>query len=159
LEGRRRPVVMGNERTDQAWVTTADGLRVEILEDKSQTIPIKHHHVHFYVAETAIPAMQAWYVKHFGAKAGTRGRFQAADLPGVNLTFTKSDTPTIPTAGRVLDHIGFDVKNMDAIVKKLEAAGIKLDRPVVTQPTGSKLTFIHDEWGTSVELNERPNPL
>jgi catechol 2,3-dioxygenase-like lactoylglutathione lyase family enzyme len=153
------PVTMGNERTDQAWVTTADGLRVEILEDKSQTIPIRHHHVHFYVAETAIPAMQAWYVKHFGAKAGTRGRFQAADLPGVNLTFTKSDTPTIPTAGRVLDHIGFDVKNMDATVKRLEAAGIKLDRPVVTQPTGSKLTFIHDEWGTSIELNERPNPL
>ena len=59
----------------------------------------------------------------------------------------------------MLDHIGFDVKNMDAMVKKLEAAGIKLDRPVVTQPTGSKLTFIHDEWGTSIELNERPNPL
>jgi hypothetical protein len=48
---------------------------------------------------------------------------------------------------------------MDAMVSKLEAAGIKLDRPVATQPTGSKLTFIHDEWGTSIELNERPNPL
>ena len=35
----------------------------------------------------------------------------------------------------------------------------KLDRPIVTQPGGSKLTFIHDPWGTSIELNERPNPL
>jgi hypothetical protein len=24
---------------------------------------------------------------------------------------------------------------------------------------GGKLTFIHDPWGTSIELNERPNPL
>jgi hypothetical protein len=30
---------------------------------------------------------------------------------------------------------------------------------IVTQPGGSKLTFIHDPWGTSIEANERPNPL
>lgn len=149
----------GNGRTDQAWITTADGLKVEILEDKAQTVPIRHHHVHYYVAEAAIPEIQAWYVKHFGAKPGMRGRFQAADIPGANLTFTKSDTPTVPTLGRVLDHIGFDVKNLEEFCKKLEAAGIKLDRPLVKRPDGSKLTFIHDTWGTSIELNERPNPL
>lgn len=153
------PIEMGKDRTDQAWITTGDGLRVEILEDKTQTIPIKHHHVHFYVADSAIAPMQAWYVKHFGAIAGTRGRFQAADLPGVNLTFTKTDKPTIPTSGRVLDHIGFDVKNMNEFVKTLQAGGVKLTRPVVGQPNGSKLTFLQDEWGTSIELNERPNPL
>ena len=153
------PIVMGKDRTDQAWITTVDGLRVEILEDKSQSVPIKHHHVHFYVAEAVIPQMQAWYVKHFGAVAGTRGRFQAADLPGANLTFTKSDTPTVPTKGRVLDHIGFDVKNMDAFVKKLEDGGVKLDRPVDRRPDGSALSFTSDPWGTSIELNERTNPL
>jgi catechol 2,3-dioxygenase-like lactoylglutathione lyase family enzyme len=149
----------GNGRTDQAWITTADGLKVEILEDKTQTAPIRHHHVHYYVAETVIPEIQAWYVKHFGAKPGMRGRFQAADIPGANLTFTKSDTPTIATLGRVLDHIGFDVQNLEEFCKKLQAAGITLDRPLVTQPSGAKLTFIHDPWGTSIELNERPNPL
>ena len=148
-----------NERIDQAWITTADGLRVEILEDKNQTIPIRHHHVHFYVPQSAISDMQAWYAKHFGAKPGMRGQFQAADIPGANLTFTKTDTPTVPTKGRILDHIGFDVKDLAAFAKKLEAAGIKLDQTIVTQPTGAKLTFIHDPWGTSIELNERPNPL
>jgi uncharacterized glyoxalase superfamily protein PhnB len=103
--------------------------------------------------------MQAWYAKHFGAKPGMRGQFQAADIPGANLTFTKTDTPTVPTKGRILDHIGFDVKDLAAFAKKMEAAGIKLDQPIVTQPTGAKLTFIHDPWGTSIELNERPNPL
>ena len=39
------------------------------------------------------------------------------------------------------------------------ATSITLDRPLVTQPSGAKLTFIHDPWGTSIELNERPNPL
>jgi len=153
------PIEMGKDRTDQAWITTVDGLRVEILEDKSQTVPIKHHHVHFYLTEQAIPAIQAWYAKHFGATPGMRGRNQAADLPGVNLTFTKSDTPTIPTRGRVLDHIGFDIKNLDEFANKLQAAGVKLIAPVVRRPDGSALAFTQDEWGTSIELNERPNPL
>ena len=153
------PVEFGKYRTDQAWVTTADGLRVEILEDKTQTVPIKHHHVHYYVPEAEVAKIQAWYVKHFGATAGTRGTFQTANIPGAELAFSKTDKPTTPTLGHVLDHIGFDVKSMDETVKKLEAAGIKLDRPVVTQPNGSKLTFIHDPWGASIELNERPNPL
>src|ERR1700692_749438 len=33
-----------NGRTDQAYVVTADGLRMEILEDKDQNVPIRHHH-------------------------------------------------------------------------------------------------------------------
>jgi catechol 2,3-dioxygenase-like lactoylglutathione lyase family enzyme len=154
-----RDPVLGKDRIDQAWITTVDGLRVEILEDKSQTEPIKHHHVHYHLNESAIPAIQAWYAKHFGAKPGMRGRNQAADIPGVNLTFTKSDTPTIPTKGRVLDHIGFDVKDLDAFAKKLEANGVKLTQPVVRRPDGSALAFTQDEWGASIELNERPNPL
>ena len=149
----------GKERTDQAWITTVDGLRIEILEDKSQTVPIKHHHIHFYVAEAVILEIQAWYVKHFGAVAGMRGRNQSADLPGANLSFTKSDTPTVPTKGRVLDHIGFDVKNMDAFVKRLQDGGVKLDRPVERRPDGTALSFTSDPWGTSIELNERLGPL
>ena len=82
----------------QGFVWTPDKLmRVEILEDKTQTVPIAFHHVHFYVADTAgtsnVLEMQSWYAKMFGAKPGKRGQFDAADLPGVNLTFTKSDTP------------------------------------------------------------------
>ena len=128
----------GNGRTDQAWITTADGLKVEILEDKTQTVPIRHHHIHYYVPEAAIPEIQAWYVKHFGAKPGMRGRQSGRRHSGANLTFTKTDTPTVPTLGRVLDHIGFDVKNLEEFCKKLEAAGIKLDRPIVTQPNGGQ---------------------
>ena len=120
------------------------------------------NHVGFIVpnvAESVIPEMQAWYAKHFGAKPGKRGRNQAADVPGANLTFTKSDKPTIPTRGRHLDHVGFDVKDLVAFAKKLEAAGVPLERQIVARPDGSKLAFIKDPWGTRIELNERSKPL
>jgi hypothetical protein len=35
----------------------------------------------------------------------------------------------VTTKGRALDHIGFDVNNLQAFCKKPEASGIKLDRP------------------------------
>jgi catechol 2,3-dioxygenase-like lactoylglutathione lyase family enzyme len=141
-------------RPEQSFVYTPDDLKIEILEEKSMTVPIKNHHVHFYVSESAIPEMQAWYVKTFGAKPGMRGQFQAADIPGVNLSFAKSDTPTVPTKGRVLDHIGFEVKHLEAFCKKLEANGIKLDRPYGKTDTGVGIAFITDPWGTQIELNE-----
>jgi catechol 2,3-dioxygenase-like lactoylglutathione lyase family enzyme len=145
-------------RLDQAFVTTADGLKLEFLEDKSQTVPIRHHHVHFYVAESAVPEIQAWYAKVFGAKPGMRGRFQAADVPGANLTFTKSDTPTIGTKGHVLDHIGFDITDLDAFLKKAAAAGVKpVVAPTKNPANGVWLAFIQDPWGTYIELNQRPN--
>jgi catechol 2,3-dioxygenase-like lactoylglutathione lyase family enzyme len=141
-------------RPEQGFVYTPDDLKIEILEDKAQTLPIRNHHVHFYTSEAAIPEIQAWYVKTFGAKAGMRGQFQAADIPGVNLSFAKSDTPTVPTKGRVLDHIGFEVKNLEAFCKKLQANGMKLDRPYGKTPAGVGIAFITDPWGTQIELNE-----
>jgi catechol 2,3-dioxygenase-like lactoylglutathione lyase family enzyme len=147
-------------RMDQAFVTTPDGLRIEILEDKNQKIPIQHHHIHFWVPQAQIPEIQAWYAKFFGAKPGMRGQNVAADLPGANLSFGKVDTATVTTKGRVLDHIGFDVTNLAAFCKKLEAAGIKLDRPYTkNEATGDALAFITDPWGTYIELNERTKPL
>jgi len=154
-------VIPGNNgRLDQAFVETPDALRIEILEDKSQKFPIQHHHVHLNVPEAQIKDVQAWYAKTFGARPGMRGQNQAADIPGVNLTISAATAPTITTKGRVLDHIGFDITNLEAFCKKLEAAGIKLDRPFTrNQQTGGALAFIYDPWGTYIELNERPNPV
>jgi len=149
----------------QIYVHTPDDLvRIEILEDAMQTEPIKFHHVHFFVADAggtnSVLAMQAWYAKTFGAKPGKRGQFEAADLPGVNLTFAKSDTPTVGTKGRALDHIGFEIKDLKAFCKKAEAAGIKLDMPYTPRPDlGIALAFITDPWGTYIELNEGLNKL
>ena len=152
------PVQPGNNnRLDQAWVITPDGLRVEILENKNQSVPIRHEHVHFFLPEAALAESQAWYAKIFGAKPGLRNEAPVADLPGTQLRFAKSATPTVTTKGRVLDHIGFDVKDLQGFIKTLEANGIKLDRPYTKTDNGGALAFITDPWGTYIELNERPN--
>src|SRR5262249_16946256 len=143
----------------QASLTTSDGLRIAIVEDKAQTVPVQHHHVQFFVAESAIPEMQAWYAKQFGAKAATAGETSVADIPGASLRFVQTDAPNLATKGRVLDHIGFDVKDLQGYLQKLEAAGVKIDRPFTKNPlNGVALAFIYDPWGTYIELNERPAP-
>jgi hypothetical protein len=51
------PVLPGNNnRVDQAYVVTPDGLRIEILENKNQPESIRNEHVHFFVPEAAISA-------------------------------------------------------------------------------------------------------
>jgi catechol 2,3-dioxygenase-like lactoylglutathione lyase family enzyme len=144
-----------NNRLDQAFVETPDGVRIEILEDKTQSVPVRNEHVHLFLPEAEIAKAQAWYAKTFGGKAGTRNNAPVVDVPGAQLRFTKADNAQAPTRGRILDHIGFDVKDHAAFVKKIEAEGIKLDEPVRKTPTGSTITYITDPWGTRIEIIER----
>jgi catechol 2,3-dioxygenase-like lactoylglutathione lyase family enzyme len=150
------PVLPGNNnRMDQAFVVTTDGVRIEILEDKAQSVPIRNEHLHFFVPEAEIPRAQAWYAKTFGGKAGTRNGAPIVDLPGVQLRFNVAETKQAPTRGRVLDHIGFDVRDHAAFVKKIQSEGIKLDEPVRKGGTGNTITYITDPWGTRVEIVQR----
>jgi len=152
------PAGQTTPRLDQAYVVTPDGLKIEILENKTQKYPIMHEHVHMAVPEAVIPQAQAWYAKIFGGKANTRNNAAVVDIPGTQMRFAKSNAPLPTTKGRVLDHIGFDVVDLKGFIGKLEAAGIKLDRPYTPNGEGSALAFITDPWGTYIELNQRPNP-
>ena len=144
-----------NGRMDQAFVVTPDGVRIEILEDKTQAMPIRHEHVHLSIPEADVPKAQEWYAKTFGGKAGTRNNGRVVDLPGVQIRFATADTKQAPTRGRVLDHIGFDVRDHAAFVRKLQAEGIRLDEPPRQSPTGSTITYITDPWGTRIEIVQR----
>ena len=147
-------------RPDQAYINTPDGLRIEILEDKNQPWPIRNEHIHFSATESEIPKMQAWYAKEFGGHAWTRNNAPVVELPGVQLRFAKVDKAQLPTAGHALDHIGFDVKNLEAFMKKLQADGVKVERPInKNAQTGASLAFVSDPWGTMIELNDRPEPI
>lgn len=139
--------------TRQAFVMNPDNVKVELTEDKTQSAPIAHHHIHFF--NTAVLETQAWYAKMFGAKPGKRGRFDAADLPGVNLTFSPADKATEPTKGRAMDHIGFEVKGLEKFAKDMESKGVKFDVPFRNIPKiGLSVAFFTDPWGTYVELTE-----
>ena len=140
-------------KATEATLMAPDGVRVDLVEDKSLDVPVKMQTIHF---NTASPAeTQAWYVKTFGAVPGKRGPLVTAALPGVTLTFSKASGAVAPTKGRSLDHIGFIIKDLEQFVRKLEASGVKMDRPFGQVPN-SKVTFafLIDPWGTYIELNE-----
>jgi catechol 2,3-dioxygenase-like lactoylglutathione lyase family enzyme len=135
------------------YVISTDGAKIEMIEDQTISTPIKFHHVHFYVPDPL--AAQAWYAKEFGAIPGKRAQFDAADIPGANLTFSKADGPTVSTKGRAVDHIGFEVADLNAFAKKLEADGIKFDRAPGKATNGTtNIAFIYDPWGTYIELTQ-----
>ncbi len=142
----------------QAFVMAPDGVKIELTEDPSLTVPIAHHHIHFF--NGAVAETKAWYAKTFGAIPGKRGQFEADDLPGVNLSFSPSPDPVAGTRGRSLDHIGFEVRNLQAFCKQLEAQGVKFDVPYRQVPAlGLAVAFFTDPWGTYIELTEGLNKL
>jgi catechol 2,3-dioxygenase-like lactoylglutathione lyase family enzyme len=145
----------GGNRLDQAYVETPDGVRMEILEDKTQTVPIRNEHIHLALPAAEIPKAQAWYAKTFGGQTATRNNAPVVNLPGVQIRFNAADTKQAPTRGRVLDHFGFDVNDHAAVVKRLEAEGITLDQPVGKGATGNTITYITDPWGTRIEIVQR----
>jgi catechol 2,3-dioxygenase-like lactoylglutathione lyase family enzyme len=145
----------GGNRLDQAYVETPDGVRMEILEDKTQTVPIRNEHIHLALPAAEIPKAQAWYAKTFGGQTATRNNAPVVNLPGVQIRFNAAETKQAPTRGRVLDHFGFDVNDHAAVVKRLEAEGITLDQPVGKGATGNTITYITDPWGTRIEIVQR----
>lgn len=147
-------IVTGAPVTGIAYALGPDDIKVEIVELKTQAQPIASHHLHFFGPNKE---MQAWYMQTFGAAAAQSGNpaaFISASLPGLTMNFSPAPTPA-GTQGRVLDHIGFEVKGLEAFVKKLEAQGIKLTSPYRAVPAlGISIAFITDPWGTYIELTE-----
>jgi catechol 2,3-dioxygenase-like lactoylglutathione lyase family enzyme len=143
-----------NPATKQIMARFPDKINVEFTEDASLSGPIRFHHIH--VSTPDQEKARAWYVKTFGARAGTRGQFPAAFIPGAEVDFRKAAQAEAPTKGRSLDHIGFEVKNLEAFCKQLEADGMKLEVAYREMPQlgGLKLAFLIDPEGTRIELTE-----
>ena len=144
---------------NQGYVHGPDGIRVEFFGDPTLSTPVAMNHIHFYPMD--IPAMQAWYAKMFGGVPGKRqrqsspGLIDCDDIPGANLSFSPGTTALAPTKGRSLDHIGFEVKDLETFVKKLEAQGVKLDEAIRLAPNNTtKVAYLTDPWGTRIELTQ-----
>ena len=136
-----------------AFVLGPDETKVELIENTSIPFPIQLHHIHWSTQDGE--AMRAWYAERFGAAPGERIGQPAAQLPGVNLTFAPSVDPVVPTRGRSLDHIGFEIRGLEDFVRRLEASGVTMDRGYTPVPAlGIAVAFFTDPWGTYVELTE-----
>ena len=141
--------------TGTAYVLGPDNVKVELVEIREQTVPIVSHHVHFVGQQPA--EMRTWYMRLFGAppRPGETEVFMGANLPGIGLDFSRSTDAPAGTRGRALDHIGFEVKNLEEFCKGLEAKGIKLDVPYRrVAALDVAIAFVTDPWGTYIELTE-----
>ena len=155
------------------YVYSPDGVKIEIIDRPSLSVPLQFDQVHFFVSDPgpnggpAWSELQAWYLTMFGAQirtstlsAPTAGNLASAPmsasvLSGTNLRFSKVDATTVPTRGRAMDHIGFEVKNLEVFCKQLETKGVKLDVPYLyRKELGIGLAFLTDPKGTYIELNE-----
>jgi catechol 2,3-dioxygenase-like lactoylglutathione lyase family enzyme len=136
------------------------GTGVSERHNRKITVPIIAHHIHLYVPEGQVAAAQAWYARLFGGVTGKRWRYDAVDLPGINLNFSAapaspaSSAKLAPTKGRRLDHIGFEVQNLEAFCKRLEAEGVPFDERYTRRPSGIAVAYLTDPWGTYIELTE-----
>jgi catechol 2,3-dioxygenase-like lactoylglutathione lyase family enzyme len=147
---------------NEVYVHGPDGIRVEVYGEPALPTPVSMNHIHY--ATNDIPGIKAWYVKAFGANPGRRpciaclakpAMIESDDLPGVNLSFGGSREATLPTKGRSIDHIGFEVSNLEAFVAGLEGRGIHIDAPIRQVPNSKvKVAFLSDPFGTYIELTE-----
>jgi len=150
------PVLPGtNNRPDQAFVVTPDGVRIEILEDKTQSVPVRNEHVHLFVTEAEIPKAQAWYAKTFGGKAGTRNKRGGRGHPGgpdpvrQGRHGSGADPRAHPRPHRLR-------REGSRSLREEDRGGRHQARRAGSQdPYGSSITYITDPWGTRIEIIER----
>jgi len=165
-EARAKWQAAGLTTEGTGYVIAPGGIRIEMNEDKAIAHEMEFFHVHMWVDKP--PEVQAWYQKTFGAVPGRRAAgaslMYIGDIPGANLTFSDVQVmgvpngfypPMAPTKGRALDHIGFEVRNLEQFCKKLEMQGIKFDRPYQrAAQSKTAIAFLTDPWGTYIELTE-----
>lgn len=154
---------------NQAYVTGPEGIHIEVFGDPALPTPVQMDHIHYYLPPDEVAEVQTWYVKMFGLESSTResvsrpGNFMATDLFPNNMNLSiaavlpaAGGVKRGPTKGHLIDHIGFEVKDIDALYKKLQAQGIEFEGPVRQSPNAKhlKTAFLTDPWGTRIELTE-----
>lgn len=121
---------------------------------QTPVLPILDH-IHLNVPDPAKGV--EWYQKNFGGTPMTEGadRLMFGDT---RLIFLRNANGQ-PSTGSALDHLGFSFADLDAKMKDLEAAGVKVVTPVRDVAGLFKLGFVEDPWGTRIEVVQDPDTL
>jgi hypothetical protein len=153
------PPRIGREKTVQTYVTGPDRFRMELVEDGTLPAPAVSHHLHYWLEHPA--DVKKWYVQKLLLKPTMRGPYDSGDVPGMNLTMAplgSQKVPGVPTRGRLMDSIGFDVRDLKAYVEKIKAAGVTFDVPYGRDPElGLMSATVTDPWGVTIRLTEGLN--
>lgn len=133
-----------------------DGVRVEILTDKAQKQPIVFHHFHVMGADHN--GLRDWYVKVFKAEPGERRNLPSAIVPGGRvdiLNVRQGAMPPRGSKGGAIDHIGFEVADLNAFAAHAKQLGITFDvEPTRRDAIDSTISYITDPAGTYIEVTQ-----
>jgi len=147
----------GAEGFPNAYLLFPDNMRLEIQQDESLEVIGEGHHLHYFLISEHLPLRQ-WYTDNFGAVLSKRGRLDTSDIPErMNLSFMTSTRATVldGSKGRVIDHVAFEVRDLEAFCKRLAANGVRFDIPYGTSPElGVPSATLTDPAGVVVELTE-----
>lgn len=144
---------LGGEGLPQAFITMPNGTRVELTGDSTLSASSEMHHVHFYSPQPR--ELLAWYVDLFGGVPRTRGTIETtADLPGTNLSFGQAASVR-STEGTAIDHIGFEVEDINAFAEMLRGRGVEFElEPFHVESLEIWVAFFFDPAGTRVEISQ-----
>jgi len=144
----------GAEGQNNAYIMMPDDVYVELQEEQYLNKEVTGMHIHFRTAQYR--ELLDWYVDIFGLEIRPRGSIETTtNVPGINLSFGGSAEPRLPTRGSSLDHIGFEIDNLQAFCEELKAKGIEFDVEYREVPAvGLKIAYIIDPAGVRIELTE-----
>jgi catechol 2,3-dioxygenase-like lactoylglutathione lyase family enzyme len=155
------PPRIGRETTPQTYVTGPDTFRMELVEDPRIPAPVVSHHLHYWLEQPV--AVKKFYVQTLLLKPTMRGPYESGDVPGMNLTLAplgSQKVPGVPTKGRLMDSIGFDVPNLKAYVDRIAGNGVTFDVPYGRDPElGLMSATLTDRWGVTIRLTEGLNKI
>ena len=109
---------------------------------------LPYDHIHLNVPDAA--AAFQWYLKNIGGTVQDEAPNRI--MYGTTRFMFLQSKDAQPSMGGAVDHIGFSFSDLDAKVKELEAAGVKIEGPVRDLPGIFKIAFAVDPWGTRLEL-------
>ncbi len=120
---------------------------------------VAFHHIH--IKSAAPMASAQFYCQLFDASLTDEtvpdGR-QVLDLGGLRLYIDRHDegaTPVPAAPLRGLEHMAFDVADLDAMITRLDALGVRLANGPRTLRPGLRIAFFHGPDGEYIELIER----
>jgi catechol 2,3-dioxygenase-like lactoylglutathione lyase family enzyme len=165
-------LVGGNRPFFYAYVDGPDHALIELNT-------ARHHnfgHVHLFSADA--PAAGAWYAKELGVRSFPQtekriyrnvqiapAAFVTADhVSMIIYPVEYRGGPIVPTRGRVIDHLGFSVDDLDATLARLRQDGVKVTAETRSSADGKiRFAFIEGPDQVAIELLQdgtpRPGPV
>jgi lactoylglutathione lyase len=115
-----------------------------------------YDHVHMAVPNPQTAAR--WYHDHIGGEF-IDGRDDRLLFGTTRIMFLGGGESRRPSAGSVIDHLGFSFDDLTAKLAEVVAAGATVTTPAREVEGLFKLAYINDPFGTRIELVEDPQHL